>query len=411
MSAILHGLHRRVLLLERRLAGVIGGTLGSGGGGGGITDLTGDVTGTGPGSTATTIANDAVDNAKLADMPAHTVKGNNTGSAANPDDLTMDELSAELDTATDPFLRTSAASAGGITQLTGDVTAGPGSGSQAATLANSGVTPDTYGSTDRVPVVTVDAKGRVTAASSVVINSNSAALTPTDVAGLAVWLKADAGVFNDAGSTPAADTDTVQQWNDQSGNGNHATQATSGKRPTYRTGIKNSLPVIRFAGAHCLQIAALAQTTFTLLFAFRNTAANAVLIEQSATVGSNDGFLVFSASGGASQVKKGGVLSSRNYATGWGETGQYWVTGQHYGGSHATHFRIETGGGIGIGATATGNEPGTGSTSDVINIGSRNDAASAFMTGDMLEILLYTPAVSVQNMRGLVQYLQRKWDL
>jgi hypothetical protein len=70
----------------------------------------------------------------------------------------------------------------GITELTGDITAGPGSGSQPATLANSGVSAGSYTNTS----VTFDTKGRATAASSGAAPAPSSAtyITQTPDAGL-----------------------------------------------------------------------------------------------------------------------------------------------------------------------------------------------------------------------------------
>lgn len=90
----------------------------------------------------TTLADNAVTNAKLADMPDGTIKGRGRGAGTgDPDDLGADQVSNILDTALDPFVRTSALPADtGITELTGDVRAGPGSGTQTATIANQVVT-------------------------------------------------------------------------------------------------------------------------------------------------------------------------------------------------------------------------------------------------------------------------------
>jgi hypothetical protein len=64
----------------------------------------------------------------------------------------------------------------------------------------------------------------------------------------ALWAKADAGYYTDAGTALATDGQSVQQWSDQSGNGRHPSQATAGKRPLWIANGQNGLPVLRFDG-------------------------------------------------------------------------------------------------------------------------------------------------------------------
>lgn len=65
-----------------------------------------------------------------------------------------------------------------------------------------------------------------------------------------LWLSADNQVFNNAGTTLASSTDNVQQWNDRSGNNDHASQAVTASRPNYITNVVNGLPVIRFSAGN-----------------------------------------------------------------------------------------------------------------------------------------------------------------
>jgi hypothetical protein len=73
-------------------------------------NLTGDVTSVG---NASTIANSVVSNAKLSNMAANTIKGNNTGSSATPIDLTTTQATAMLDNFTSTLKGLTPASGGG----------------------------------------------------------------------------------------------------------------------------------------------------------------------------------------------------------------------------------------------------------------------------------------------------------
>lgn len=103
-----------------------------GGGGGGITALTGDVTASGSGSVVATIANDAVTNAKLANMANNTYKGRRTAGTGDPEDVSIANIKTDLGL-------TGTNSGDQTITLTSDVT-GSGTGSFATTIAANAVT-------------------------------------------------------------------------------------------------------------------------------------------------------------------------------------------------------------------------------------------------------------------------------
>ena len=67
----------------------------------------------------------------------------------------------------------------------------------------------------------------------------STTFIPTDISNLALWLKFNTGITSENDETSAAgdidDNDRLKQWDDQSGNSNHAVQATTADMPRYES--------------------------------------------------------------------------------------------------------------------------------------------------------------------------------
>ncbi len=70
---------------------------------------------------------------------------------------------------------------------------------------------------------------------------------------LDIWLR-DIDHFSDAGSTPSTNGTSLQQWNDASGNSNHASQTVSSRQPLFNTNSKNSYPTLEFSGDDELRV-------------------------------------------------------------------------------------------------------------------------------------------------------------
>ena len=129
--------------------------------------LTGDVTNT-SGTVATTIANSAVTNAKMANMAAGTFKGNNTGGSAAPSDLTATQVTAALNQFTSSLQGLVPGSGGGTSNFlradgTWTTPAGGGSVSTVAATGINGVNTSVVNPTS-TPLITIGL-GNITPAS------------------------------------------------------------------------------------------------------------------------------------------------------------------------------------------------------------------------------------------------------
>jgi hypothetical protein len=219
---------------------------------------------------------------------------------------------------------------------------------------------------------------------------------PTQLAGCVLWLKADAGLWQDGGaSTPAASNgDPVGRWDDQSGNGNHVVQATNADRPTLATAVLNGLPVVRFDG-----------TSSSLAVAFTLDQPHtrfAVLVNRSPSDGTH--ILIDGGSGNPSaMVFQTGDVASLNAGTELaGPTVLNSAPHIWRGSFNGASSQISVDGG-----TASTGDAGSGSAGG-ITLGTDQTLAQ-FTDCDVAEVIEYVSALSAGDVIRVLNYLNRRW--
>ncbi|WP_317897284.1 T9SS type A sorting domain-containing protein [Aurantibacillus circumpalustris] len=237
------------------------------------------------------------------------------------------------------------------------------------------------------------------------------------------WVKANSSVYQNAGTTLCANNTAVQQWNDLSGNGFNATQATSGVRPTYFSSGANGNPVVRFAGTHFLDVASLGingTSDYSGFFVVKLTSANAGGTNDGAgdyvldrTTGTNELYdIKVVASGGTNRFffqkrnDGGGNLGGPTSTTVIDPNGFQLVSiDRVYNSSSNTLSRIY----VNSILEATQSNASETTTPPNMRIGRHATNTTGGMNGDLSEIVIYNNIPSATNKQRIESYLAIKY--
>ena len=226
-------------------------------------------------------------------------------------------------------------------------------------------------------------------------------------AGLALWLKADAGLAADGSS-----------WADQSGNGYNAT-ALPGQAPTVVASGPNGLPVAVFSGGQAMAIsgAVLSSQQFTVIAVATDTGTPGHFFQEviSNWDGTNSDTSVFL---GTTEDPKGKKFVDRirfTDAIGGADQGQQGVGTI----SKPTSVSVLTGESLATDAQAylgtkleydLGNAIPTRDLSTAWYIGEQGSSPNEFWNGDIAEILVYNRVLTTKEFKATVAYLHKKWQ-
>lgn len=252
-------------------------------------------------------------------------------------------------------------------------------------------------------VTASNAGGSTAADSNVTAAVASSVWTPASLPNLKSWHKADVGVFSDLGTTPAVNNGTVEQWNDQSGNGFHLTNTVAAQfRPTYKTGILNGKPVINFDPS------SFAQHLFNSSYNQGGTTVSAFIVVKYTADGPNSRIMAYESSSGSDAdaaswlIYEPSLTQVNTYNNGNKSvspiTSSSWnALGTIFDGVNNTMYKG------GVAQTPVAATP-TFSATGLLVVGA-TDTAGNPITAQIAEIVIVTDVMSGANITNLTSYL------
>lgn len=244
------------------------------------------------------------------------------------------------------------------------------------------------------------------------------AFSPTDIAGLQLWLDATTGLFDATSGGGAVTTDgsAVARWEDQSGNGNNFTQSTSNNRPLLKTSIQNSKNVIRFDGTNDAMLgpAALKFAPPVSMFAVvskRGGTDYSTIYANGNLAGGPIGYGIWI----SATWDNSGAFSAQYRNAGGASTNYYTATLPSINAFFIGHAIINSSTNkvyFNNNAEDSINHTITGTPNQTPTIGAREAGGLGFyLNGDIAEIIVYNSDLSETNRGSVRNYLNAKWNI
>ena len=230
--------------------------------------------------------------------------------------------------------------------------------------------------------------------------------SPLEISGCILWLDGsdtDKLYTDSAKTTPvSSDGDVVGAWEDKSGNGKDATQATTSLKPLYKVNLQNSKSGVRFDGTDdVLSVAVTGTSAATIFVVMKQLVNDAAYVELFYLY--NFGTLIYPS------ISRFEVLQNNDRVVRGGANVKdaYTIIVLQYDGAGVatTDFGL-----FRNGATRTlSSTEGVYTPTDgrIGDLGGASDPANY----DLCELIVYNEFLNANNRQSVEKYLNRKWSI